>query len=100
MDINAATLSQSISHILHRYHVIIFVVVVLGALGAGVYINYQKLLAADDTNGYVAPASNTTFDDVTREQLSQLRSADYYIANPDEPRQLSVSGRINPFVEN
>lgn len=100
MDINTATLGKSISHLLHRFHVIIFVVVVIGALGAGVFINYQKVIATDDTNGYVAPASNMAFDSATRERLSQLQTSDYYIINPDQARQISLDGRINPFVEN
>jgi hypothetical protein len=99
MNINTQSLIQSISQFLHRYHLIVFVVIVLGALSAGIYITYQKIILSEDATGYTSPANNVNFDETTRNKLTELRPADYYIANPNEQRNIPTSGRLNPFIE-
>lgn len=107
MDINTKSLTQSTTRFLHRYHVIIFVIIVFGALGVGIFVTYQNILSADETHGYTAQANNTTFDAATRDNITKLHLSDDRIPsleNPDklkdlEERSLSVDGRINPFVE-
>ena len=105
MDIKST--NQSISHLLHRYHVIIFVIIVFGALGAGVYTIYQNILSVDESHGYTATTSNTTFDPITQENIKNLHTSDYRLSALDDPaaeqrldaRNLTIDGRINPFVE-
>ncbi|HEV7952298.1 MAG TPA: hypothetical protein VGO98_02895 [Candidatus Saccharimonadales bacterium] len=102
MDISTASLTKSITHFLHRYHVILFVIVVLGAVGAGIFINYQHVLSVDQSHGYSAQSNNTTFDKETRGKLVELQTADYRLqgaAGDDAPRNLPIQGRLNPFVE-
>lgn len=99
MNINTQSIIQSITHFLHRFHLIVFVVIVLGALSAGIYITYQKIILSEDTAGYTSPANNINFDEATRNKLSELRPADYYLSNPDEQRNISTIGRTNPFIE-
>ncbi|MET0980298.1 MAG: hypothetical protein ABWX90_03520 [Candidatus Saccharimonadales bacterium] len=107
MDINLNSINQSIPRLLHRYHVIIFVVVVLGALGFGVFTIYQAILSVDDPHGYTAATSNTTFDPVTQENIKNLHPSDYRLSTLSNPaieqqldqRMLTIDGRINPFVE-
>lgn len=107
MDFNITTLNKSFSHVFHRYHVIIFVIIVLGALGAGIFFIYQSILSADETNGYTAQTSNATFDLATKDNIKHLHPSDYRLSaggNPEsekllEPRSLTIDGRSNPFVE-
>jgi hypothetical protein len=97
ININMSSISRSTSHFFHRFHVIIFVVVVLGALGASIFIIYQNILSTDDAHGYTAQTNNTTFDPVTREKLSQLNAPNSDGAN--STRSITIDGRLNPFVE-
>jgi hypothetical protein len=107
MDINITSVNQSLSRLFHRFHVIIFVVIVFGALGAGIFFIYQNILSADESHGYTAQASNTPFDPATQESLKKLYPSDYRLSsrgNPDnekllDARSLMIDGRINPFVE-
>ena len=99
MDINTQSIIQSITHFLHRFHLIGFVVIVLGALSAGIYITYQKIILSEDTSGYTSPANNINFDKETREKLADLHPANHYLLNPDDQRDVSIVGRMNPFIE-
>jgi hypothetical protein len=105
MDINPATFTQSIPRFLHRFHIIIFVVVALGALSLGIFIVYQNILAVDDPHGYTSQSSNTSFDTVTSRRVDELHTSDYRLAPADSgqetpaPRPLKLDGRLNPFVE-
>jgi hypothetical protein len=106
MEINPTKINQSLSQFLHRYHVIIFVVTVLGALSAGIFIVYQDILSVDDPHGYTSQTNNTSFDASTSKRLEQLHASDYRLSSGDsqkdasvEKRDLTISGRTNPFVE-
>lgn len=102
MDITTNSITKPISQFLHRFHVIIFVVVVLGAVGAGIFLTYQHVISVDDSKGYTAQANNITFDAATREQLAELKSPQSRAAggeNANAPRDLPTDGRTNPFVE-
>lgn len=100
MDISPASFTKSITHFLHRFHVIIFVVGVLSCVGAAVWINYQNILSADDSKGYAAQTNNITFDEATRNRLAEMHTSDYRLGvGANEPRNLPMDGRTNPFVE-
>jgi hypothetical protein len=104
MDINSASITQSTSRFLHRFHIIIFVVVGLGALGLGIFIIYQNILSIDDPHGYTSQTNNTSFDTPTSQRINALQPSDYRLpSNQDghksDPRSLDLSGRLNPFVE-
>jgi hypothetical protein len=102
MDINLKSINQTIPRLLHRYHVIVFVVLVLGALGVGVFTIYQAILSVDDSHGYTATTSNTTFDPTTQENIKNLHPSDYRLSAVEQQldaRTLTIDGRINPFVE-
>lgn len=105
MEINASKLGPAISQFLHRFHFMIFVVIVLGALGAGIFAMYQIILATDDAQGYTAQTSNTTFDSDTSSKIKALHPSDYRLPSddPQKPeaseRELRLNGRANPFVE-
>lgn len=101
MDINISNITQTFSSFLHRYHVIVFVVVVLGALGLGIFIIYQQTLATDLAQGYTAQSNNTSFDSQTSDQIRKLHPSEYRLppAQPSEERNIVNVGDVNPFVE-
>lgn len=101
MDINLSNTTQKFSTFLHRYHVIIFVVVVLGALGLGIFTIYYNTLSPDLAEGYKAPVNDTSFDSQTSDRIHKLYPSDYRVppAQPTEERDIINVGDINPFIE-
>lgn len=94
MDITLNGIKNGISRTLHRFHILLFAVVVLGTLIVAVYLLNQILVASDQSNGYVAKSNTSSFDNVTIGKINQLRTID----EPSIPLTLPA-GRINPFVE-
>jgi len=94
MNTTINNLPKSLSYTFHRFHILIFVIVVLGALTVAVYLLNQILVKSDQANGYTAQTSNTTFDTATIKRITELHTMD----DPSTPIDLPV-GRINPFVE-
>lgn len=90
LDMNPTQLTRSFSRFFHRFHVLIFVVFVIGGLSTATFLLSQALTApssADTTN--TSPAG---FDKTTIEKINSLRSAS------DQPAPLTMpAGRTNPF---
>lgn len=82
---------RTFSHFMHRYHVTLFVIVVLGGLSVATFLLYQVATAAASPDSKV-PA--TSFDKATIERISKLHGAD------DTPAPLALPpGRTNPFQD-
>ena len=83
---------SQISHILHRYHVVIFTLTVIGGLALAIFflnLTLNQSTLADEAGGV-----NTTFDTETINRINQLQTRE------DANRELTFpEGRINPFVE-
>ena len=94
MDISLNSLKKPISHFLNRYHVVIFVVTILGGLGAAIFLLYGTVALSSESNGYVSSAGSTTFDKQTIDRVNQLKSRDQNKTSIDFGK-----GRTNPFVE-
>lgn len=94
MTLTLNNLPASFSQILHRFHIMVFSVLVLGALIVAIFLLNQVLAKSDQNNGYVAQGTNASFDTTTINKLNTLRT----INDPSIPLDLS-SGRLNPFVE-
>lgn len=91
VDVSIQQMIRSFSHIMHRYHVIIFTVSVLGGLAVATFLLYQVTTLAQ---AQVSPPTTATFDKATIERIEQLRGVD------DNPQSLNLpSGRTNPFKE-
>lgn len=83
-------ISGTITMILHRYHVLLFVITAIGGLSFATFmINQTVNKPADSTS----QSTTETFDKDTIEKVKKLRK-------PNEaPAPLSLpSGRINPFI--
>ena len=89
LSFNPQQVSRSLSHFMHRYHVIIFVLVVVGGLSAATFTLYQTVISSKSAD---TTTQNRNFDNETIEKIRGLRSAD----DASTPLVLP-SGRTNPF---
>lgn len=90
-SISIQQLTRGISQFMHRYHVIIFTVFVLGGLSVATYLIYQATTSAQ-TPSDQAPANQ--FDQSTINRIKTLHSAS------ETPTPINLPpGRINPFQE-
>lgn len=79
---------------LHRFHVVVFVVLVLGGLVWVVLLLNLTVITSSEPNDYTPPTSTTTFDQDTIKRIEELKTRDQ---NADISMPPGV--RINPFVE-
>lgn len=93
MELSTTGIKKSFVNILHRYHVMIFVIFVLGGLVVMVFMLNNIIVQSSNSGGYT-PETTTTFDTKTMERIEQLKTRD------DPASNLDLSGgRSNPFVE-
>ncbi len=88
---NPQKIGYVLSQFIHRYHVIVFVLIVIGGLSAATFTLYQTVV---DSQSAGTPASGTAFDKKTIEKIKGLRGA----SDASTPLTLP-SGRTNPFEE-
>lgn len=93
MNLSLSTIGSGIIKFLHRFHLILYVVVVLGALTIAVFLLYQNVVNSDQAEGYTPDASNDTFDTATMQKLEELQPANSQapLINVDD------SQRTDPF---
>ena len=91
INIDSQQLVRGLSGFMHRYHVLIFSIVVLGGLSAATFSLYQTVTSAQT----VEPSNaKTTFDNETITKIRELRTSSDTTNNLTLP-----SGRTNPFQE-
>jgi hypothetical protein len=93
-NISAISLIQPIIEVFRRYHVTIFIVVVVCGLGGAVIVLNNILQTSTDTSGYTATATTAGFDEVTIERIKQLHTS-----SDTSSIVIPTSGRISPFSE-
>jgi len=93
MDISFNT--KAITAFLHRYHVVLFSVVILGGLAFMVLSLNNIIILSTEAGADYTPAGTTfSFDQETIERVNNLKSRD------QAAEELDLSGgRSNPFVE-
>lgn len=95
MDISLVTIKKSSRHILRRYHVLLFILLVLGGL-VFVILNLNSIVLISSTSTDYTPGTTTsTFDQETIDRVNSLKSRDEAAAELN-----LITGRSNPFVEN
>lgn len=90
-DLSLQQVTRSISHFMHRYHVIIFAIFVVGGLSVATFLLYQVTSVAAVPS---AKTSSANFDKATIDRISKLRGAN----DTSEPLNLP-QGRTNPFQD-
>lgn len=77
-----------------RYHLTLFIVVLVGGLSTAVLMLNEILMQSSDTNGYTSSLNNSGFDQATIDRLKQLKSSSEASTDLTLP-----AGRVNPFAE-
>lgn len=87
--------TKAITAFLHRYHVVLFAVVILGGLVFMVLSLNNIIITSSETSADYTPTGTTfSFDEKTIERIDSLKSRD------QAANSLNLSnGRSNPFVE-
>lgn len=91
-DLSLSALSQGISTFFKRYHVTMFVILVLGSLIAVALILNGIVQHSPDESA--ATPSTAIFNQQTIDKLESLRTVEEQPSNPPVPL-----GNRNPFVE-
>lgn len=88
-SIDFAALPKTLSHFLHRYHVVIFTLIVLGGLAIATFTLYSSIMSASAPS----PAVEATgFDTKTIDEINKLRDVNDAAQPLNKP-----AGRTNPF---
>lgn len=94
MNIQLSTIKTLLGRFVERFHVLIFVFVILGGLVVVVFLLNNIIITSGNSSGYSPPSSSATFDQTTIDQIKQLKTSS------EDSDQLDLShGRTNPFVE-
>jgi hypothetical protein len=94
MNISLVSIKKNIARFLGRFHIVIFVVTILGGLSVIVLLLNNIIVTSGVRGDYIPKSSNASFDQTTIDRIKQLKTSD------DASGQLDLSkGRINPFVE-
>ena len=77
-----------------RYHLTLFVVVLVSGLSTAVLMLNEILKQSSNPNGYTSSLDITSFDQATIDRLQQLKTSDQASTSFTLP-----AGRISPFAE-
>ncbi len=95
LNLSLTSMKKMIITFLHRFHIVLFVVFVLGGLAIAIFILNNIIIRSGTSDGYTSQTNNASFDQATIKRIEDLKTRDQ--AGGD---QLDLSkGRTNPFVE-
>lgn len=94
MDISLQSIKAPVVAFLHRFHVVLFVVVTIGGLAVAILLLNTIIASSSESNGYTSTSNNASFDQQTIDQINKLKAI-----NDGTSQTLPQTGRTNPFVE-
>jgi hypothetical protein len=94
LNLSLGSVKKIVTTFLHRFHVVIFVIVVLGTLAIVILLLNNTIIMSGQSNGYTPTTNDATFDQATIKKIQDLKTA----GQSSSPIDLS-GGRTNPFVE-
>ena len=94
ISISIPAIKKALAHFLHRFHVITFVITVLGGLVVVVLLLNDTIITSGESNGYTSGTTVTTFDQATMKRIEELKTRDQTTDISTPP-----GVRSNPFVE-
>jgi hypothetical protein len=94
LNLSPDAIKKSILAFLHRFHIVLFVIVVLGGLAVVIFLLNNVVVTSGQDNGYTPDINNTSFDQSTIQKIQNLKTADQ-----SDPTISNNGARINPFVE-
>lgn len=94
MNLSFATIKKAINAFLHRFHVMIFVIIVLGGVIVVILLLNGVIQRSGESGDYTPRKSSASFDQATIKKIEDLKTRD------QSSGKLDLShGRSNPFVE-
>jgi hypothetical protein len=94
LSISPNSIKKGFYDFMHRFHVVIFVVVALGGLALSVFVLNTIIMSSSNTNHIPIEGISSGFDQDTINKIEELKTRD----QSDNPLTLPP-GRNNPFVE-
>lgn len=94
-DLNVNDLPKTIAKFFRRYHLVLFMIVVVGSMSVVLLLVNQSLQKSTDSGSATTTATPmVSFDQKTLQRVQQLQSS-------SSPQQLVLPAdqRTNPFVE-
>lgn len=93
-SISLDQLPTKLSRFIHRYHIVVFVILVIGSMIVVMLMLNSTIQSSTDTDTLNVAQPPSRFDTETIEKLESLK------VDSDSGDQLQFpSGRVNPFVE-
>lgn len=93
ISFSTEAIKKSFLTFIRRFHVVIFVIVVLGGLAIIIFLLNTVVVTSSQANGYTPDINNSTFDQATIKKIENLQTT-------GQSNQLALPpGRTNPFVE-
>lgn len=92
-SISPQAIKKQFNKFLHRFHVVLFVIIVVGGSAVVVFMLNRVVVRSGESDGYTPNTNNATFDQATIKRIEELKTRDQ-----NAPNTLP-GGRINPFVE-
>lgn len=89
-SLSLSQITIALSKFLHRFHVILFALIVIGGLSVATFLLYGTIASSSASNE--PTASSNSFDKSTIDKIKELRDP----SEQSEPLQLP-QGRTNPF---
>lgn len=93
-NFSLSSVKQAIVTFLHRFHVMVFVFVVLGGVIVVILLLNGIIARSGQSNGYTSQGDSATFDEATIKKIEDLKTRDQNNGHLDLSH-----GRTNPFVE-
>lgn len=95
MQISLTSIKKNIVKLLHRYHLILSIIIIMGGLSGAIFLLNRVLILSDDAGDYTSQLNKDSFDTNTIEKLKELRASDEQTVKLD----FQNGKRIDPFVE-
>ena len=95
LNVSFGALKKSFFAFLHKSHVLIFSILVLGGLVVAVFMLNNVIIQSSNSDGYTSATTNSAFDQDTIKKIEELKTSD------QDDGELNLTGglRTNPFVE-
>jgi predicted class III extradiol MEMO1 family dioxygenase len=94
LNISFDAINKIVVNILHRFHVVIFAILIGGGATAVIFILNNIVIRSADTSGYTPSSAYAPFDQDTINKIKNLKTSNQSGTDLD----LST-GRVNPFIE-
>jgi hypothetical protein len=93
-NISLRSLFKPLAKILARFHMTVFIVLIVAGLTVSVLFLNAMLTSSSTADGYVSPTDIGSIDQSTLERIRELHTSAEPPASLDLP-----TGRVNPFGE-